>query len=257
MIDSEGTNQVKLINEDFKAFAPIISPDGEKIIFSSNKSGRYEVYIINTDGINCRKLTNIPPVDKHPVSYFPDGKRIIFFAGELQIPTPKEYYKEYKDFDIYSIGTNGEGIKKLTHILSLFWDLSLSPDGKNIVFSEFCNDNYEIFIMDKDGNNKKKLTNNSVRDCASTWSPDGKKIAYVSDGMLYLMNPDGKNQVKLIDKTQCYVSYGVWSPDGKKIAFVAEGDIYTIDIDGKNLKNLTNTPDWDESCPSWRPIAKD
>jgi len=254
VMNTDGTNQVKLISEDSLLGAPIWSPDRSQIAFSSNKTGRYEIYLIDVNKKMCKQLTNTP-ISKYPKTFFPDGKKIIFISCKV-VTNDTGYYKKYSDFDICTIDIDGKNLKKLTHILIKSPQLSLSPDGEKIVYNDFCNDNYEIFVMDKDGNNKKRLTYNSVDDFVPIWSPDGKKIAFVSDYMLYLMDPDGKNQIKLTDKSQCYVSYGVWSPDSKKIAFVAEGDIYTIDIDGRNLKNLTNTPDWDESCPSWRPIAK-
>jgi len=254
VMNTDATNQVKLISEDSLLGAPIWSPDGSQIAFSANKSGNYEIYIIDVNEKRYRKLHD-SSTDEFPRVYVPNDKKIIFVRGKV-IYDPAEPYKEYEDFDICAIDIDGKNLKKLTHILTKSAFLSLSPDGEKIVYENFCKDNYEIFIMDKDGKNQNRLTYNSVRDVAPIWSPDGKKIAYVSDGMLYLMDPDGKNQIKLTDKSQCYVSYGVWSPDGKKIAFVAEGDIYIIDIDSKNLKNLTNTPDWVESNPSWRPIAK-
>jgi len=265
VMNSDGTNQVELISEDSLLGFPVWSPDGSQIAFSSDKTGEYEIYLIDVNEKTYKKLTDTP-ISKSPMAFFPDGKKIIFISCKVD-KDATGYYKKYRDFDICTIDIDGKNLKKLTNTHmppSEFPKLSLSPDGEKIVYNDFYNDNYEIFIMDKDGNNKKRLTYNSVNDVVPIWSPDGKKIAYVSDGMLYLMDPDGKNQVKLTDKSQCYVSYGVWSPDSKKIAFVGiveemhclQDDIYTIDIDGKNLKNLTNTPDWDETRPSWRPIAK-
>jgi TolB protein len=254
IMDINKKSQVRLTEEE-TIRALVCSPDGRKIAFSSNKTERHEIYLVDINEKDCKKLT-ATSMATYPKAFFPDGKKIIFISGKVEEDSTG-YYKKYRDFDICSIDVDRKNIRKLTHIFNkYFLQLSLSPTGERIVYNDFCNDNYEIYVMDKNGNNKKRLTYNSVDDFVPTWSPDGKKIAFISDGMLYLMDPDGKNQVKLTDKTQCYVSYGVWSPDSKKIAFVAEGDIYTIDIDGKNLKNLTNTPDWDESCPSWRPVVK-
>jgi Tol biopolymer transport system component len=111
--------------------------------------------------------------------------------------------------------------------------------------------------MHADGNNQTNITNNPARDIDPAWSPDGKKIAFVSTRIsgkpyIFSMNPDGSNVTQLTDG----IGHGfffVWSPDGKKIAYVTYSDdpnIYTgelivIDADGKNKTILTNKIDYD------------
>jgi len=155
IMDTNRRSQVKLTEEGIIR-ALSYSPDGRKISFSSKRTNRYEIYLMDINEKICEKLTEIPlDEDKYPKVFFPDGKKIIFISSKVTEDNTK-YYKEYEDFDIYSIDIDGRNPRKLAHILNkYFFQLSLSPAGEKIVYNDFCNDNYEIFVMDKDGNNKK------------------------------------------------------------------------------------------------------
>ena len=106
---------------------------------------------------------------------------------------------------------------------------TIAPTGR-IVFVSNRDGNAEIYVMDADGSDQTRLTNNSEQmdDNHPAWSTDGSKIAFVStrDGYqpeIYVMNADGSNQTRLTyDQAGDY--YPVWSPDGQKIAFVSDRD---------------------------------
>jgi LysM repeat protein len=104
---------------------------------------------------------------------------------------------------IFVVGSEGVGATQITNNSSDTAPAP-SPDGTKIAFMSLNRDgagNYEIFVMDADGNNAIRLTNNAANDGLPTWSPDGNAIAFASDRdgtwAIWAMNPDGSNQRKL------------------------------------------------------------
>src|SRR5918992_80826 len=147
-------------------------------------------------------------------------------------------------------------------------DSRWSPDGKKIAFASSFRDvnghdlKGEIYVMNADGTNTTRLTNNIDFDRSPSWSPDGEKIAFTSDRdgntEIYVMNAaDGSGQTRLT-----YISAiddePSWSPDGEKIAFVSLRDqispeIYVMNAaDGSDVTRLTYNPTTD-SHPDWAP----
>ena len=132
----------------------------------------------------------------------------------------------------------------------------LAAQGSRIVFSNLVFDNFEIYVMDADGESRENLSNHPVDDMDPDWSPDGTKIAFVSDRndgeyQIYVMGADGKNQIRLTDGPR-RKRYPDWAPDGQKIAFAVHDGISHIEVmdaDGHNRVMLENNA----SGPSWSP----
>ncbi len=135
-------------------------------------------------------------------------------------------------------------------------------NGK-IAFTSDRDGNLEIYVMNNDGTQQVRLTNNTDTDCLPAVSPDGRKIAFVSkqttSGNVYIkiMNADGTEQTELTQiSSSTYLWHAdrslSWSPDGRKIAFDSEYEIFTINVDGSNRTNLTNNPARD-FAPAWSP----
>ncbi len=131
---------------------------------------------------------------------------------------------------------------------------------------------YEIYVMTPEGARLTNLSNSWADDAAPVWSPNGRRIAFVSwrdtlagkwnlgPGSIYVLDFDpiagvGGNLLRLTDKGG-NDTWPTWSPDGKRIAFQSDRggdwDIWVINIDGSGLTNLTNSPDQDEH-PAWSP----
>ena len=263
VMDADGKNQRRLTNNQHIDSSPLWSPDGKRIAFVSNRDGNAEIYVMDNDGGNQLNLTNDPNDDRSP-SWSPDGKRIVFSSDR-----DMDRGEAAHNIEIYVMDADGGNQLNLTNNLTEDEHPSWSPDGKWIAFSarregHFENDfgiTYEIYVMDVDGQNEQRLTENRDNDRNSSWSPDGKRIAFMADRKgdvvnwdIYVMNNDGGNQQKLTEN-RVPDRHPSWSPDGKRIAFMSKRDdhnyeIYVIDADGGNQQKLTNNPAYD-CCPSW------
>ena len=219
VMNSDGANQIRLTNHLGYDSSPSWSPDGSKIAFSSRRSIDFnvaQIYVMNADGSNQTSLTNYQtfPQDQERVApaWSPDGSKIAFATferlvdGGISVPG-----------DIYVMNANGSNQINLTgsehHDDAPTW----SPDGTKIGFARQPSfvpvddvdggdlNQFEIYVMNADGSNPTRLTNNSKQDFDPAWSPDGTKIAFAStrDGNpldhpeIYVMNTDGSSQIRL------------------------------------------------------------
>ena len=162
-------------------------------------------------------------------------------------------------------------ISSLTQITSSdAWDIepTWSPDGSKIAFSSNRSGNlsteasakvdYDIWVMNSDGTGLSNLTNNPAYDGKPKWSPDGTKIAFVSDRSgnldIWTMNADGSNLKQLTDLTIIDTD-PCWSPDGSKIAFSSNRsnnfNIWTINSDGSGIPQKITSGEANDIEPSW------
>ncbi len=181
--------------------------------------------------------------------------------------------------EIYLMKPDGKRIRRLTKHPQYDGAPAWSPDGQKITFSSFRDMNRfrgrgpilgEIYLMNPDGTNPINLTQAVERaDSHSSWSPDGKQIAFASSDRfqwpwdIWAMDADGSNPHNL---TNHYAQDGSpdWSPDGNRIAFdsdrnkdwefefQANWEVYVMNADGANPINLTNHPAGD-GRPDWSP----
>jgi len=233
-------------------------PDGNRIIYSANDVHTNGVFIYDLkQHTSTAVLTNIPGAEAPCVS--PDGRKIAF-----------ELYQEgRKGSDIYTANLDGTEKKQLTQGQSYNWLPRWSPDGTKLMFETMRNESptnhvqngghRDVYVMDSNGTNQTNLTVNAYGHHPS-WSPDGKFIAYMAHGGVWVMNADGSAKQN-ISHGKTRDSEPVWSPDGQWIAFTrtakdASGqeamDIWIMKSDGTSQRQVTfNQDGYTSYSPSW------
>ena len=169
-----------------------ISPKGDKIVFTSDRSGDLELYTMDIDGKNQKQITFGLGYDGGAF-FSPDGKRLVFRASR---PTKEEEVKEYKELlkqglvapttmDIYTCNVDGSDLKQITFLGKASWAPFFHPSGKKIIFSSNHHSkkgyDFQLFMINDDGTNIEQITNQSLFNAFPMFSPDGKKIIFSSN----------------------------------------------------------------------------
>ena len=167
------------------------SPDGDQLLFLSNRDGQSAVYVIDLEGGEPTKLTDSQFSSALPV-WSPDGEKVAFVSDRDG------------DLEIYVMDSQGGGTTRLTDSPDVDVYPKWSPDGTQIAFLSNRDGNAEIYVMNADGSDQRNLTNNPAQESAQGdffWSFDGTQILFHSDrdgnSEVYLMNADGSNPVNL------------------------------------------------------------
>jgi TolB protein len=218
------------------------------ISFNSNRTGNYDIYIIDTNGENLRNLTNHPATDCC-ATWAPDGRSFAFVS-----------YRHGKG-DIYIMKVGETEARRLTNHPERDAAPAWSPDGKWIAFQSNRTGNYHIYKIDINGKNLQRLTKQGINSTPA-WSPDGRLIAFRSNqnkwGDVYVMDTDGK-QIRHVQNQHGGGSQSpAWSPDGKQIAFDIgrQGNgIFIMGVDGGNSVRMTPAFNWSYN-PAWSPDGK-
>lgn len=200
--NADGSGLRKITNNPGYDAEPVVSPDGRKIVFGSQRDGDFDVYIMDANGSNLKRLTDRRGYDGGPW-FSPDGKKIVWRAW---YPETEEELAQWRDcmqnnyivpfpLDIWVMEADGTGKRKLTGNGATNWAPSWHPDGQRIIFSSNMDDwredikqfggNFELYIINIDGTGLTRLTFNNVFDSFPMFSPDGKKLVFASN-----RNPD-------------------------------------------------------------------
>ena len=245
LMGSSGT--VRLTHDDGLDFDPMLSPDGQKIAFMSNRSGSNNIYMMNADGTNPVRLTSHAGGDAQP-AFTPDGSKIVFASYQVDY----EAGSDEPVSDLWVMNADGTGQTRLTfldHSLGANWP-QVSPDGSRIAFTA----GLQIWTVDADGSNPQQLTSVGASFMPS-FSPDGARIVFGSDvdegfGDVWVMNVDGTSPERLTTSNGG-AGTPTYSPDGSHIAFYStrngNTDVYMIDADGSHEVRLTTDPALDLS----------
>jgi uncharacterized protein YjdB len=154
------------------------APDGSRIAYVTDKDGDAEVYVMNADGTDQRRLTNTLAVEGAP-SWTPDGARIVYASNAAGESTGT--------FHIWIMNADGSGQRQLTQGKYSDFQPAVSPDGRTIAFTSDRDGNYNIYVMGMDGANQRAFTQAPDPETTAVWFPDGQ--------LAYLLQQPVKNTV--------------------------------------------------------------
>lgn len=225
---------------------------GEIIIFESNRDGHWQIYSMDIDGNNQRRVINSSANDRRP-TWNPYGNMIMFesdrngiselFTYDLdtgtlkKVPIPLKGNKSYGQF---------------------------APNGKELIFNyKVSDDNYNIYMIGLNGKRMKTVVNNAYANMCPRFSPTGDAIVYFSrkhtkgeDDEIYIRNMYNKDEIRLT-RWPTHNFCPAISNSGSKIAYVTSmedgrPEIYIMNKDGKGQRRITFNDETD-TLPNWSP----
>ena len=219
------------------------------IAFYSDRDGAKEIYLMDSDGHNQRRITGHKSISMSP-AWSANAEQIAyvsFFDG------PPSIY-------LVDIATGAKRPVIADGPLNI--SPSFSPDGKQIAFTRSLSGNTEIFVCDVDGKNLRQLTHSPGIDTNPAWSPSGREIAFTSSRSgnphIYIMDAEGTN-VRRVTFEGEYNDGATWRPDGTAIAYATRHgnsfDLALTDVVNLQTRELTSGPGSKEK-PSFSPDGR-
>ncbi|MFA6165195.1 MAG: hypothetical protein WC700_01130 [Gemmatimonadaceae bacterium] len=234
-------------------------PDGKRLFFGSSTAhdslcpprpdpskgyvwplDKYDIYTVNRDGSNFKRLTNYNVYTAEGV-LSPDGKKIVFTS------------LKDGDLDIYTMNVDGTNVKRLTNTVGYDGGPWWSPDGKRIVYrAHHPKDSVELkqykdllgqglirpskvelYVMNADGSDNRQVTALGGANFGPSWTPDGKKIIFASNYFaprsgnfeLFLVDASaslaGGDKLEQITFNETFDGFPMFSPDGTKLIWAS------------------------------------
>ncbi len=190
--DLEGNIVNQLTNEPGYDAEATVSPKGDKMVFTSMRSGDLELYTMNLDGSEVYQVTNTLGYDGGAF-FSPDGSKLIFRASRPQTEAEIAEYKELlsqglvqpTEMELFICNADGSDLKQLTFLGNANWSPFFHPSGEKILFSS----NFEaekgfpfnLYFIDIDGKNLERVTHGETFDAFPVFSNNGKYLAFSSN----------------------------------------------------------------------------
>lgn len=226
---------------------PAWSPDGDRIVFTSFRSGNADLWCYSFSESSAEKILGLPGLNSSP-AWSPGGDAI---ALTLSMN---------RNIDIYLLDTATDETTRLTLRGSIETSASFSPTGRQIVFTSDRIGYPQLYIMDSSGGTAIRATTSHGYCDSPAWSPDGSMIAYTAqtgrDFHIFVMDADGSD-IRQVTFEGSLNEDPVWGPTGRHLAFSSDRDgeraVYVLELNGLTIRKLSDRGC--SYCPTWSPLG--
>jgi Tol biopolymer transport system component len=220
----------------------------ERIVFVTNQlcgsraedCGHGEIATVRADGSGVRILTRNALSEGSP-AWSPDWAQIAYFRPQRQV---------------WLMDADGRHQRQLTHLdrIQFYGDLDWAPTGRSLVIKAFPSSlggRTDLWLVSASTGKTSRLTTTPLSEAAPSWSPNGRWIAYFSEGRrlpyrIWRLSVATKRVTQLTSGSPA-AAYPSWSPDSRRIAYTLGGRLAVMDADGshKHVLRLFGTrPHW-------------
>lgn len=213
---------------------PAFSPDGQRLLFESDRTGDWEIWVRELDGGGERRLTRHPGDDRGP-AWFPDGGRIVFRSDRGGRP----------DLWVLALEEGAEPVR-LTDDAAAEAFPHVSPDGSRVAYTVLGDAPAALYLVDADAGEPRQLLSGEHRHVWPRWSPDGERVALFSrrdtageDDEVYLLDVESGELTRVTERPG-HDFCPAWGSDGRSLVVVsllADGgrELRRIDLEGRTL----------------------
>jgi Tol biopolymer transport system component len=257
-IDLAG-RQTNLTQNAAADLAPAVARDG-RIVFVSTRDGEPDLYVMDGDARNVRRLTTRVGVtccgedlEVSQAAWSPDGGTIAF-DGEYWAQ-PADCERLCVNWNVQVIGSDGSGVKRIAlEARAPGW----SPDGRRLAYESGVSaygTAYGVTIARLDGSGSVQV--GAIYSVGPVWSPGGGEIAFQArptedspTTSIYVVRADGTHKRRLAAGHD-----PIWSPDGRRLAFIWNYRLVTIGADGKGRRRLSRAGEFVGDA-AWSPNGR-
>ncbi len=223
LIKRDGSEQRQLTNDVYRDRSPRWSPDGRRIAFYSDRSGRFEVWAINSDGTGLQQITYTSGQSTVYPIWSPDGKQMLFKQRGSQ-PYVFDISRPWTDQTPQKmpvIGGVGED----------FWASSWSPDGRKVAGTWIVNRTNYLHVYDFE---TQTYENFNLRAVKPIWLSDNRRLLYELDGRLHIVETQTKKSREILSAGPYTITTICPTRDARTIYYTlqkTESDVWLLSLE--------------------------
>jgi TolB protein len=247
VMDWDGGNPKQLTHLGNTLMSPSVSPDGNRVAFTSWARGAPRIMMVDTLSGRMLPFYNQEASVNSQASFTPDGKQIYYASSAAGL------------VQIFAAGIDGQGFRRISHRDALEAEPKVNPKNPNLLLMVAGPGHQQVYQLNADGSGVQMVTNGEGESSNPSWNPDGQHIAFSwtsgyakGDWNVFLMDFGSREYLQLTHG-EGKNENPVWAPDGRHLVFGStrsgRSQIYTMLADGTQVKQLTK--EGDNKMPVW------